>query len=84
MSLHELARDHAPTDRYKIVIHADMRPEIEHVRRYNRPSCSEVSALMPGNEEGMSGKRDILVTKRSQANSNGNKIFDKVSIRHRS
>ncbi len=35
MSLHELARDNAPTDRYKVVIHADKRPANEHVRRYN-------------------------------------------------
>ncbi len=61
MSLHELARDNAPTDRYKIVIHADKRPENEHVRRYNGPSCSEVAALIPGNDDGMIGKRDILV-----------------------
>ncbi len=61
MSLHEFARDNAPTDRYKIVIHADKRPENEHVRRYNGPSCSEVAARIPGNYDGMIGKRDILV-----------------------
>ncbi len=35
MSLHDLARDNAPTDRYRIVIHAYKRPANEHVRRYN-------------------------------------------------
>ncbi len=84
MSLHELAQDNAPTERYKIVIHSDKRPANEHVRRYNGPSCSEVAALVPGNEDGMIGKWDILVRKRGQANSNGNKVLDKVSISHRS
>ncbi len=32
----------------------------------------------------MIGKRDILVRKRGQANSNGNEVLDKVSISHRS
>ncbi len=32
MSLHELAPDNAPTDRYKIVIRADKRSANEHVR----------------------------------------------------
>ncbi len=52
MSLHELARDNAPTERYKIGIHADKRPANEHVRRYNGPSCSEVAALIPDWEAG--------------------------------
>ncbi len=84
LSLRELARGNAPTHRYKIVIHADKRPANEHVRRYNGPSCSEVAALIPGNEDGMIGKRDILVRKRGQADSNGNEVLDKVSISHRS
>ncbi len=84
MSLHELALDNAPTDRYKFVIHADERPTNEHVCRYNGPSCSEVAALIPGNEDGMIGKRDILVKKRGQANSNGNEVLGKVGISHRS
>ncbi len=48
----------------KIVIHADMRPANEHLRRYNGPSFSEVAALIPGNEDGMIRKRAILVSKR--------------------
>ncbi len=83
-SLHELARDNSTTDRHNIVIHADKRPSNEHVRRCNGPSCSEVAALILGNEHGIIGKRDILVRKRGQANSNGNKVLDKVSINHRS
>ncbi len=69
LSLHELARENAPTGRYKIVIHADKRLANEHARRSNGPSCSEAAALMPGDEDGMIGKRDIFVRKRGQANS---------------
>ncbi len=46
MSLYKLARDNAPTDQHKIVIHADKRPANEHVRRYKGPSFSEVAALV--------------------------------------
>ncbi len=53
------------------------------MRRYNGPSCSAVAALIPGNEDGMIGKRDILVRKRGQANSNVNEVLDKESISHR-
>ncbi len=84
MIQHELARDNAPTERYKIVIHAEKRPANEQVRLYNGPSCSEVAALTPGNEDVMIGKRDILVRKRGQTNSNGNEVLDEVSISHRS
>ncbi len=83
MSLHELARENVRTDRYKIVIHSDKRPANEHVRRYNGPFCSEVAALILGNEDGMIGTRDILVRKRGQADWNGNEVLDKVSISHR-
>ncbi len=61
ISLHELARDNAHTERNKIVIRADKRLVNEHIRCYNGPSCSEVAALIPTNEDGMIGKRDILV-----------------------
>ncbi len=47
------------------------------------PSCSEVAALILGNEDGMIGKRDISVRKHGQANSSGNEVLDKVSISHR-
>ncbi len=55
----ELVRDNAPTVPYNIFIYADKRPTNEHVRCYNRPSCSEGAALIPGNEDGMICKRDI-------------------------
>ncbi len=45
-SLYELARENAPTDRYKIVIHADKRPANDHIRRYNGLPRSEVAALI--------------------------------------
>ncbi len=77
MSLHELARDNAPTDRYNIVIRADKRPANEHVRRYNGRSCSEVAPLIPDNEDGMIGKRDILVRKRGQATRTGKRSWTK-------
>ncbi len=84
MSLHELGRDNAPTDPYRIVIYADKRPANEHMRRQNGPSCSEIAALIFGTEDGMIRKRSIFVRERVQDNSNRNEVLDKVSISHRS
>ncbi len=80
MSLHELARDNAPTDLYRIVIDADKRLGNEHVRRYNGPLCSARAALIPENED----KRGHLSEETRQSNANGNAVFNKVSINHRS
>ncbi len=54
------------------------------MRRYNGQTCFEFSALILGNEDGMIGKRDVLVRERGRANSSGNEILDKVNISQRS
>ncbi len=74
MSLHELARENAPTNRYKIVFHADKRHANEHLLLYNGPSYSELT-LIPGNERRVIGKRDILLRRRGQANLNENEVL---------
>ncbi|CDF37673.1 unnamed protein product [Chondrus crispus] len=68
---------------YQMVIHADRRPSHEHVRRYNGPEVSEVAALIPGNEDGEIGRRDIVVRRRGTLNSNGNEVLDPISVSHR-
>ncbi|CDF35745.1 ATP dependant DNA Helicase Pif1 [Chondrus crispus] len=68
---------------YQMVIHADRRPSHEHVRRYNSPEASEVAALIPGNEYGEIGRRDIVVRRRGTLNSNGNEVLDPISVSHR-
>ncbi|CDF40383.1 ATP dependant DNA helcase [Chondrus crispus] len=68
---------------YQMVIHADRRPSHEYVRRYNGPEASEVAALIPGNEDGEIGRRDIVVRRRGTLNSNGNEVLDPISVSHR-
>ncbi|CDF36122.1 unnamed protein product [Chondrus crispus] len=68
---------------YQMVIHGDRRPSHEHVRRYNGPEASEVAALIPGNEDGEIGRRDIVVRRRGTLNSNGNEVLDPISVSHR-
>ncbi len=36
----------------KLVIHADKKPDGEHIRRYNLPTASEVAVIMPGEQAG--------------------------------
>ncbi|CDF36554.1 unnamed protein product [Chondrus crispus] len=68
---------------YQMVIHADRRPSYEHVRRYNGPEASEVAALIPGNENGEIGRREMVVRRRGTLNSNGNEVLDPISVSHR-
>ncbi|CDF39089.1 ATP dependant DNA helicase [Chondrus crispus] len=68
---------------YQMVIHADRRPSHEHVRRHNGPKASEVAALIPRNEDGEIGRRDIVVRRQGTLNSNGNEVLDPISVSHR-
>ena len=68
---------------YQMFVHADCRPSHEHVRRHNGPEASEVAALIPGNEDGEIGRRDIVVRRRGTLNSNENEVLDPISVSHR-
>ncbi|CDF40386.1 ATP dependant DNA helicase [Chondrus crispus] len=85
LSMREWAQSPQPNTLapYQMVIHADRRPSHEHVRRYNGPEASEVAALIPGNEGGEIGRRDIVVRSRGTLNSNGNEVLDPISVSHR-
>ena len=65
-------------DSYQIVIYADRGPSNEHVRRYNGPEASEVAALIPGNEDGEIGRRDIVVRRRGALNSDRDEVLDPI------
>ena len=67
----------------QMVIHADRRPIHVHVRRYNGPEASEVAALIPRNEDGEIGRRNIVVRRRGTLNSNGNEVLDPISVSRR-
>ncbi len=84
LSLRKWMRADTPSPEYRIVIEDEKRPSNEHVRRYNGPSCSEVAGVIPRNEGGMVGNRDIVVRRRGSLNANGNEAFDKVEVTHRS
>ncbi len=68
MSLRELARDNAPTERYKMVLHAAKGTANETY--IPAMGCLALDPLRPGNEDGMITKQDILVRIRGRANSN--------------
>ncbi len=82
MILHVLVRDNARIDRCKIVINAEQKPANEYVRRYNRLSCFDGAALIPGHDDGMIGKREIQVRKLDRANLNGNELLERASTNH--
>lgn len=43
-----------------MVFHANKNPAREHVRRYNRPQSLEISAIIPGAEDGIVGRQDLV------------------------
>src|SRR5205823_11919624 len=49
----------------KIVLEANAKPNVEHIRRYNAPIESEIAIIMPGSGSGDSidqiGHRDIIL-----------------------
>ena len=47
------------SDTAKIVIHEDLVPAGEHERRFNRPHCHEVYALLPS--ENLGNSRDVVL-----------------------
>lgn len=75
--------EEAPVN-YQMVIHADRNPEDAHVGPYNGPSSSEIAAIIPGSEDGMIWRRDILLSRRGTLNSNGKEVIDKLRVTHRS
>ena len=83
LTLREWASSTASAAQCKVVLHADRRPASEHMRRCNGPSCSEVAALIPRNEDGMVGSRDIVVSKRGILNRNWNENLEKENVIHR-
>ncbi len=60
------------------------RPANENLRRHNGRSCSEVAALVPGNEDSVIPKPRHYSERRGTANANGNEVLHKVKISHRS
>lgn len=56
------ALDTAPSPDFSIVINADERPQGEHERRFNAPTCNEVAAVIHGEQH---NSRDIIISSRS-------------------
>jgi hypothetical protein len=63
-----------PSDKYKVVIRADKKPEGEHERRFNEPVTNEVAIVIAGNAF---DRRDIVLEKQ-------NGLLQRVSETHRS
>lgn len=46
----------------------------------NSPQTSETAAIMPGGEGCIVGRQVIVLSRRSLTNSNGNEVFDKITV----
>ena len=59
--VYEITKGCQQISNFKIVIREDARPPVEHARRYNAPTASEVAVLMPIDPV---GHRDIVPIQR--------------------
>ena len=66
-----------PTE-IRISIHADVRPSNEHIRRYNLPTSSEISILMP-EDVAENENREVICSYRDGVNH-----VKKINDTHRS
>ena len=60
VALFKTALQRMPTDQYKVLIRADMKPAGEHARRFNEPIADQVAVVISGNDF---EKRDIVLEK---------------------
>lgn len=45
---------------YSIVSHVERRPTAQHIRRYNGPAALETATIIPGAEDGIVGRSDVV------------------------
>ncbi|CAF1899660.1 unnamed protein product [Rotaria magnacalcarata] len=62
VDLFKTALQRMPTDQYKVLIRADMKPAGEHARRFNESVTNEVAIVIVGNDF---EKRDIVLEKKN-------------------
>lgn len=66
-----------------MIIQEDRQPHMERIRRYNGPTTSENTAIVSNAENGIPGRRDIVLCRRRESNSNANEDLDAASVTHR-
>lgn len=67
---------------YTMVIHTDKGPKAEHVRSYNGPSASEITATVSGPEDGEGRGRDIILRRRAALLNIGHEALHRVPFSH--
>lgn len=60
------------------------RALLEHFRRYNEPESSEMVAIIPGGEEGMAGRKGIVLRRGGTLNSADNEVYNEITVTHSS
>lgn len=69
---------------YRIVIQSGHRSASKQVSWCNGPHATKVAAIIPGAEDGLFGRQDIVIRRRGELKANGANHFDKILVTHRS
>lgn len=80
VSLREWATPADASNEVRTIIRKDRRPIADQVRQYNGPEALGVAATIPGVEDGIAGRRDIVLKRLGTLYSAGNESFKVVSI----
>lgn len=67
---------------YHTIIYSDKSPASVHVLQYNGPSASKIALNIPGVEDGIIGRQDIVIRRHGELNANGSERFDTILVNY--
>lgn len=67
---------------FQMVTHTDKLSQFKHVRRCNGPSLLEIASIIPNAEDGIAGRRNIVLRRQGFLKSNESKVLDTTHVTH--
>lgn len=67
-----------------MVIHSNRRPAEQHIRGYNDPHAFKVVSIVPGVDDGIISREDIIFRRREELWENVAEYFNFIPVTHRS
>lgn len=68
----------------QMIIQSDSRPSGEHACLYGKPQTSEITAVIPGEENRIIGRQGNVICRRGQLNKSGSERFTTIPVTLRS
>lgn len=69
---------------YQVIIHSNEHLASQNACLINGPQEYVIGFIIPGTEDGIIGRQNIIIRRREELNTNGLERFDTTSVTHRS